>query len=109
MQAFSLQSRSPSIEIQRNLILAQDCSVMNKMTGTQVLGDILNVKCLVLQIQGTGNGAGQDPVSTAPYIAVINNVCPQCAPGDLDLQVSALLSHLKHTAWASLHSGVLNT
>lgn len=43
--------------------------------------------CDCLQIQGTGNGAGQNPVSTAPYIAVINNVCPQCAPGDIDLQV----------------------
>jgi len=41
-----------------------------------------------VQIQGTGNGAGKTPVSTAPYIAVINNICPQCAVGDIDLQES---------------------
>lgn len=39
-----------------------------------------------VKIQGTGNGAGSTPVSTAPYVAVINNICPQCAPGDIDLQ-----------------------
>lgn len=44
--------------------------------------------CAVLQITGSGNGAGQNPVSTTSYIAIVNNVCPQCAYGDIDLQVT---------------------
>ena len=40
-----------------------------------------------LQIQGTGNGAGANPVSTAPFIATITNVCSECNYGDIDLQV----------------------
>ena len=66
---------------------------------------IIYRECLSLQITGTGNGAGKDPVSTAPYLAVINNVCPQCNYGDIDLQVCSaqfVLSHLHRMSCSAL-------
>ena len=40
-------------------------------------------------MHGTGTGAGENPISTAPFMASVCNVCPECNYGDLDFADSA--------------------
>jgi hypothetical protein len=34
---------------------------------------------------GTGQGSGANPISKTPFMVFINDKCPECAKGDLDL------------------------
>eukprot|EP01121_Diplochlamys_sp_Union-15-3_P000641 TRINITY_DN1053_c0_g4_i2.p1 TRINITY_DN1053_c0_g4~~TRINITY_DN1053_c0_g4_i2.p1 ORF type:complete len:300 (-),score=59.82 TRINITY_DN1053_c0_g4_i2:94-954(-) len=43
---------------------------------------------MCVQVHGTGNGAGANPVSTTPFIAFVNNRCPECPSADLDIGTS---------------------
>ena len=37
-----------------------------------------------VQVHGTGTGAGENPISTTPFVVKVTNVCPECNYGDLD-------------------------
>ncbi|KAK9808915.1 hypothetical protein WJX72_006363 [[Myrmecia] bisecta] len=53
------------------------------LNGVQFNGGQYCNACVL--VKGTGDGLGGTPVSSAPQKYTINNICPECASGSLDL------------------------
>jgi expansin len=54
------------------------CAMNNpQYYGSEVCG-------MCLQMTGDGTGEGLDPIN-GTFIVYVNNLCPECAPGDLDI------------------------
>ena len=43
---------------------------------------------MCVQFEGLGSGLGLTPIPTSPQFGIINNVCPECKPGDCDLAIN---------------------
>merc|ERR1719343_2020251 len=58
---------------------------------------------LCLTMEGTGSGAGNDPISTTPFTAVVTDNCPSCPnSGDLDLATHPKLDGRWGITWTAI-------